>query len=273
MATTELKERDRTRIEDKYKWNIGDVYPSGDTWHSEKDRIAAALPGIRAFAGRLGSSAQVLADALDTTVGLEKELSRLYVYASMLADQDTRASGPQGMKQQMQLLFAEFSGQASYIEPEILKVGRQTIDTFLGQEPRLKIYTFYLRDIVRRAEHTLTDAEERILADAGPLAGSPSNIYGILTNADFPYPTITLANGTQKRVDHSGYGELRASAVRHDREAAMEAFFTAMGGFSRTLGTIMNSNVQRALFYSPRWKPRSTARTFPSPYTRVLLAA
>ena len=258
MAITELQERDRTHIDEKYKWNIDDVYPTLAAWQTEKDRIAAALPSIRTFAGRLGSSAGVLADALETTTNLEKELSRLYVYAGMLADQDTRASEPQGMKQQMQLLFADYSAQASYIEPELLKIGSETVDAFLAAEPRLKVYTFYLRDIVRRAPHTLTDAEEKILADAGPMAGSSGNIYGILANADFPYPTITLADGSKKRVDQSGYMELRASAAREDRNAGMSSFFTALGSFSRTLGTIMNSNVQRALFYSKSRKYAST---------------
>ena len=258
MAITELQERDRTHINEKYKWKIDDVYPTLAAWQTEKDRIAAALPSIRTFAGRLGSSATTLADALETTTNLEKELSRLYVYASMLADQDTRASEPQGMKQQMQLLFADYSAQASYIEPELLKIGSETVDAFLASEPRLKVYAFYLRDIVRRGPHTLTDAEEKLLADAGPMAGSSGNIYGILANADFPYPTITLGDGSKKRVDQSGYMELRASPVREDRDAGMSSFFTALGSFSRTLGTIMNSNIQRALFYSRSRKYAST---------------
>jgi oligoendopeptidase F len=258
MPATEIQERDRARIDEKYKWNIEEVYLSVAAWRAEKDRIAAALPTIRGFAGRLGSSADLLADALDTVTNLEKELSRLYVYASMLADQDTRESEPQGMRQEMQLLISESSAAASYIEPEVLKIGGATIDAFLAAEPRLGIHTFYLRDIVRRAPHTLSDAEEKILADAGPLANSSSNIYNILANADFPYPTITLADGHQKRVDQSGYGELRTSPVRQDRAAAMSAFFQALGGFSRTLGTIMNSNVQRALFYARSRKYGST---------------
>jgi len=258
MPTTELQERDRARIDDQYKWNLSEIYPDIPSWRAEKDRIAAALPSIRAFAGTLGSSAGALASALDTINSLEKELYRLYVYASMLADQDTRESGPQGMTQEMQLLAAEFNAQASYLEPEILKVGGKTIDGFLAAEPRLKIYAFYLQDIVRRAQHTLTDAEEKILADAGPLAVAAGNIYSILSNADFPYPTITLADGSQKRIDQSGYGELRTSTGRQDREAAMSAFFKSLGSFSRTLGTIMSSNIQRALFYSRSRKYAST---------------
>ena len=44
MATTEIQERDRTRIDEKYKWNIDEVYPSIQDWRAEKDRIAARLP-------------------------------------------------------------------------------------------------------------------------------------------------------------------------------------------------------------------------------------
>ena len=80
---------------------------------------------MRAFAGRLGSSAQTLADALETMTRLDKEIARLYVYASMLSDQDTRLSEPQGMQQEMQQLAAEFSAQASYMQPEILRLGRR----------------------------------------------------------------------------------------------------------------------------------------------------
>ena len=51
-------------------------------------------------------------------------------------------------------------------------------------------------------------------------------------------------------MDQAGYGELRTSANRKDRELAMSAFFNALGSFSRTYGTTMNSSVQKSLFYA-----------------------
>jgi oligoendopeptidase F len=244
------QERDRTKVPDKFKWNLADVYPSDAAWRAEKDRIAAELPKLRQFQGKLAASAQTLAEALDLMYHLDKELSRLYVYASMSADEDTRVSTTHGMQQEMQQLYASFGAQASFVEPEILKAGRETVDRFVAAEPRLKVYSFYLHDIVRRAPHTLTDAEEKILADAGPMAGSAGNIFGILSNADFPYPTIRLTDGKEVKVDQAGYGELRASANRDDRKQAMSTFFTSIGSFSRTFGTTMNASVQKGLFYS-----------------------
>ena len=252
------QERDRSKIADKYKWNLGDIYPSVAVWRTTKEQVTAEIPGVRAYAGRLGSAAATLADALEEASRLDKELSRLYVYASMLSDEDTRVSATQGMQQEMEQIYATFGAAAAYIEPEVLRIDAATIKGFLATESRLGNYAFYLQDIVRRAPHTLSDAEEKILADAGPLAGSASNIYGILSNADFPYPSITLSDGRTAKIDQSGYHELRASPNRADRQAVMKVFFEALGAFGRTFGTTMNANFQKAHFFAKSRKYPTT---------------
>ncbi|HZI81720.1 MAG TPA: oligoendopeptidase F [Vicinamibacterales bacterium] len=244
------QERDRTKIADTYKWNLAEVYPDAATWRVRKAAITEEIPSLRAFEGRLGRDAGSLAGALELMSRLDKEISRLYVYASMVADEDSRLSEPQGMQQEMQNLYASFGAQASFVEPELLRVGAATIEGFLAAEPRLAPFAFLLRDVVRRAAHTLSDAEEKLLADASPLASSATNIYTILSNADFPYPTVAISSGESVKVDQAGYTALRASANRDDRRTAMSTFFGALGNFSRTFGTTVNSSVQKALFYS-----------------------
>jgi oligoendopeptidase F len=243
------QERDRAKIADRFKWNLADIYSSDAAWRTAKDQQAAELPRLRDYQGKLGSSAQTLADALELSSRLDKELSRLYVYASMLSDLDTRQSGPQGMQQEMQQLYANFGAAAAYVEPEVLKIGAAKIEQFIAAEPRLKIYAFYLHDIVRRAPHTLSDSEEKILADAGPLGGSASNIYNILANADFPYPRVKFSD-REIKVDQANYGAMRTSPNRDDRKLAMSSFFAALGTFRRTFGTTMNSEVQKVRFYA-----------------------
>ena len=244
------QERDRAKIAAAYKWNLADVYPDAAAWRARKEALAAEIPSVRGFEGRLGQAAGTLAEALELVSRLDKELSRLYVYASMVADEDSRLSEPQGMQQEMQNLYATFGAQAAFVEPELLRLGAAAIEGFLDGEPRLAPFAFLLRDVLRRAAHTLSDAEEKLLADASPLASSATNIYTILSNADFPYPTMTTSAGESVKVDQAGYTALRASANRDDRKAAMSTFFGALGSFSRTFGTTINSSVQKALFYS-----------------------
>jgi oligoendopeptidase F len=271
------QERPRSEVPARYTWNLADIYPSMEAWRAAREKVAAQIPSLAEFRGRLDSSPGTLADALDRLYLLDKELSRVYVYASMLADQDTRDATHEGMRQEMVQLAAQFGAQASYVEPEILRFEQGTVETFLASEPRLKVYEFYLRDVARRAPHTLSDAEEKILADAAPLAGSPSGIYNILANADFPYPTVSLSDGTSVVVNQANYNAYRANANRQDRQKVMSAFFEALGRFSRTFGTTMNASIQKALFFSKARKyPSSLAATLDGPnipisvYTRLV---
>jgi oligoendopeptidase F len=260
------QERDRTKLADKYKWNLTDLYPSDAAWRTAKDKVAAELPKLATFKGQLASTAATLADALQTMSAYDKDLSRLYSYAMLLADQDTRDSQHEGMKQEMVQLYARFSAEASYIEPEILRFPAGTAAKFIAAEPRLKVYEFYLKDIERRAAHTLSEPEEKLLAEVAPLAGSPSNAYGIIANADLPYPTVTLSDGKSVKLDQAAFNDLRALPNRADREKVMSAFFKALGGFGRTFGTTLNGEVQKVAFLSK-------ARKYPSALAWALDAA
>lgn len=257
LATVHAQERERDQMPEQYTWNLADIYPSEAAWRTAKDSLARDASRIDQFKGRLGSSAKTLADALDTWFSLDKELSRLYVYSSLLADQDTRDAHNQGLRSEMQQLGSDLAAKGAYLEPEILRLPKGTIEKFAATEPRLKPYRFYLDDIARRAPHTLSEPEEKLLAGLGPLAGSPSNTYGILSNADFPYPTVTLSDGKQVVVNQANFTAYRGVTNRADREKVMSAFFTALGRFGRTYGSTMNGEVQKVGYFAK-------ARNYPS---------
>src|SRR5215467_3541978 len=93
----EPQERDRSKIPDEHKWDLTAIYASDEAWRSAKAKLASELAKLRAFQGKLGNSASTLAEALELQSDLDKELTRLFVYASMCSDQDTRISLYQGM--------------------------------------------------------------------------------------------------------------------------------------------------------------------------------
>jgi oligoendopeptidase F len=276
-VTAGAQSRDRAQTPDKYKWNLAEIYPSDAAWRTAKAKLAADLPMLRQFQGKLASSASTLADALQKQADFNKELSREYVYASMLADQDTRDAAHEGMRQEMNQLAAAYGAESSFFEPELLKAGHEKVKALVASEPRLKVFSFYLDDVFRRAAHTLTDGEEKLLADAGPLAGSPSDVFNILSNADFPYPTVTLSDGKSVKLDQAAFGALRALPNRADREKVMSSFFGALGSFGRTYGTSMNGEVQKVWFFAKARKyPSALASQLDGPnipasvYTRLV---
>lgn len=240
---------DRAKIDDKYKWNLADLYASDAAWGVAKDKLQPEFAKIAAFRGQLTSPGQ-LADALDTANRIAKELQKIYLYASLSSDQDTRVSKYQGMQQEMQQIGSKFGETIAFLEPEILKLGKATIDQWAGQEPRLKIYAHYLNDIQRRAAHTLSAKEERLLAASSLATGASASVYNILSNADFPYPTVTLSDGKTVRLDSSAFSLYRGVPDRADRQKVMSAFFGALGQYKATFGATLNGQVQTNEFYA-----------------------
>jgi oligoendopeptidase F len=271
------QERDRAKIPDKYKWNLGDVYPSEDAWRAAKEKVVTEIPGLKDFRGALGTSASRLADALDLLSRLNKELARAYVYASMLSDQDTRVSKHQGMQQEMIQIGAQLGAEAAFIEPEILKADRATIEKFVAGEPRLQPYRLYLDDIQRRRAHTKSDGEEKLLASAAVMTSGPSNIYSVFSDADFAYPSVTLSDGKTVKLDSSAFSVYRTLPNREDRQKVMSAFFGALGNFRGTFGATLNSQIQSDIFVArARDYPTSLEAALDSPniptsvYTRLV---
>jgi oligoendopeptidase F len=251
------QERDRNKIPEQYKWDLTHIYPSDGAWRKEKERVVAKFPAIENYKGKLGSSAKSLLGCLDLVTNLSKELSRLLSYASMSSDQDTRDSKYLGMVQEMTQIYSDFSARASFIEPEILKMSRSTIDGFLAEEQGLIIYRQYLDDILRRKDHTGTEAEEKIIADASLMSDAPGAIYNIFSNADFPDPEVTLSDGKTVKLDKAAFSLLRASVNREDRRKVFSAFFGRIHDYRRTFGTQLNAEVKKNIFYKKARKYES----------------
>ena len=111
----QTQEHERNKIPDQYKWDLTAIYPSDQAWRAEKEKLAAELPKLKEFQGTLASSPSRLADSLETQSRMEKELTRLFVYASMNSDQDTRVSAYQGMQQEMIQLASTMGAEAAFI--------------------------------------------------------------------------------------------------------------------------------------------------------------
>jgi oligoendopeptidase F len=252
------QERDRAKIPDQYKWDLTPLYPSEQAWRAAKDKLAAEIPKLAAFKGSLGTSAGRLADALEFSSHINQELSRLYTYVSLLSDQDTRVARNQGFVQEMVQLAARAGEAGAYLEPEILKIDKAALDRFITEEPRLKVFAFYLQDIQRRRAHTLSDAEERLLASSSVIANSPSATYGIFSDADFPSPTVTLSDGKSVKLDSSAFNLYRALPNRDDRQKVMSTFFGELGKFHGTFGSTLNGQVQGDAFYAGARRYAST---------------
>jgi oligoendopeptidase F len=241
---------ERTQVPDRYKWNLTDLYATDAAWKEAKDKFAPQVTSIEQFKGKLGQSPSQLADALDRLFTLQREFLKLYVYASMSSDQDTRVSTYQALQQEISKVGADLSSAVAFFEPEVLSLGQEKVNSFIAAEPRLAVYKKYLGDILRRGPHTGTEGEESIIAAASLLGQGPSDARTIFANADFPAEKVTLSDGSTPTLDQPTFGRLRTLPNREDRKKVFATYFNSLGKYRATFGALLNAQVQRDIFYA-----------------------
>jgi oligoendopeptidase F len=239
---------ERSETAEQYTWNLAELYPDAAAWEAARVSLGTDIPQLGQWQGKLGESAATLLAALSNRENLALRVDRLSSYASQLSDQDTRVSRHMEMQQQADQVYTEFQTAGAYFRPEVLQVGRAKIEQFLAQEPKLGQYRMMLDDILRAAPHTLSPAEEKLVARAGAMATTGRNVHSVFTNADLPYPEITLSSGEKVRLDAAAYSRYRASPVKADRDAVFQAFWGRYGEFTRTLATTLDAHVRTHVF-------------------------
>jgi len=239
---------ERSEIADKYKWDLRSLYADEAAWVAARQSLDNEIPGLGRWQGRLGESSATLLAALTDWENVTRQADRCFSYAMQLSDQDTRVARNQQMQQQATEVYTDLQTATAFMRPEILAVGRPTIERFLAEEPRLAQYRMYLDDILRAAPHTLSPAEEKIVARAGAMAQTGRTVHSVFSNADLPFPEVTLSTGEKVRLDAAAYTKYRASPVKADRDAVFAAFWARYGEFTRTLATTLDAHVRTHVF-------------------------
>lgn len=241
---------ERDAIEAKYKWDNTVVFADLDAWVAAKDALAKKIELIDDNKGKLNESAENLYSTLSVYIDCLKDYYLTYDYAFRVADEDLRISKNQEYVQQMDNIGTKFSEASSFIRPEILKIDPAAVEKFYAEKPELKGYSFFIEDIQRLREHTLTQEQEQILATAGMITGNPSNVYNIFNNAEQPNPKVTLADGTEVELSSSGFVKYRTDPNRENRAKVFEAVFNGYGKYQNTIGANLAGKVSGDWFYA-----------------------
>jgi len=244
LAACALAVEQETTPDLMYTWDLTEIYPSVDAWDDARRQVLADLEKIEARRGSLGGSASSLYDTLSLISATMKDAYRVYAYSSLAGDEDLRRTDTQERNQLGDILFARFSQATAWVQPEILAVGKEVIDTYVQGEPRLERFAFQLDDTLRSAPHTLGEEAEQTLAYLAQSFGAPNNIYTLVANSDIPWPTVTLSDGSEHRIDSAGYARGRTSENRDDRKQVFDTFWSKWLEYRNSVGSILNSHLQ-----------------------------
>lgn len=241
---------ERSEIAPEDKWAIEDLYPSDEAWEAELKKLAEDQDALAAFAGKLGSSAETLYAYLHLSEEVNVRASRLGNYCMRKADEDTRNTTYQAMSGRFMSVAVALGAACSFDTPEIMGISDETLEGFYAACPDLNRYRRFLTDLRRRKAHTLSAAEEKLLAAAGEMAQAPDTIFGAMGDADLKFPDAVDAEGKKHPLTQGTFVMLEMSPDRVLRKSAYENLYGTLANFKNTSAAILNAQNKQLKFFS-----------------------
>ena len=251
----------RNQIEDKYKWDLTPMFASDEKWQEEFDALSAKLPMLDEYAGKLDCEENILA-CLKLSDELSASYGELYVYAYQRRDEDAGVAKYCAMCDKVDALGVKFGEKSAYITPELTALDGEFL-LALSRKEEFADYDYQLCEIVRRKQHTLSAAEEKLLAGVGLFSDGFHDAFNMFDSLDVKFRPVRDEDGRRVEMSHGVYSKLLASSDRKVRKAAFNSMFAAYGDMLHTVGQLYAGNVKKDWFFA-------RARKYPDCLTRAM---
>ena len=209
--------KSRQDIPKQYKWDIEHMFPDESAIETHISEIEDGAERFTLFRGRLSSSASNLLEAFRARDAVWQKLEKIFVYAHMKRDENNTVSKYQAMTDKCRSLAAKVSAAMSFFTPELSNMPETLIKKYLGEEPGLNTYAFFISDTLREKKHVLSKAEENVIANFSEVTGALGDIFTMLNNADMKFDNIKDENGNDVELTHGNYINLMKSKERKVR--------------------------------------------------------
>ena len=234
----------RNEINEKDTWDLSTIFETDQKWEEELALLTEDTKESASLEGHLLDSAESLFNITERYLDLSRRLEKLYVYAHMKNDQDTRVAKYQEYYAKAMTLYSQLDQVFSFYEPEFMAITEEQYQNFLAEEPKLQPYKHFFDKLLQNKEHVLSQREEELLAGAGEIFGAASETFAILDNADIVFPFVKDEDGNEVQLSHGVYMRLVESKNREVRRGAYEALYSTYEQYQHTYAKTLQTNVK-----------------------------
>ena len=251
--------KQRNEIEEKYTWDLTTIFPTDEAFEAELAQVSEEVKKAAGLAGHLLDSADSLLTTTEIQLDLMRRIEKLYSYAHMKNDQDTRVAKYQEYQAKGMTLYSDFGQSFAFYEPEFMAITEEQYQAFLAEQPALQLYQHYFDKLLKKKAHILTQREEELLAGAGEIFGAAGETFSILDNADIVFPMVHDDDGNEVQLSHGNYITLVESKNREVRKEAYEALYSVYEQYQHTYAKTLQTNV-KVHNYNAKVRKFSSAR-------------
>ena len=244
----DFSQTERKDIPVEYTWKIDDLYANDDAWRADKDAVVALIAKVDDMQKSWTASSANMIAMLDLITEINIKSGVLYGYSSHQGAADIGDVKFQKMEGELQSIFVNFGAKLSFINPDVLALGKEKFEQYLKEEPKLKPYSFMLEDILRSKDHILPEDQQKIVSMTGLFSGVPSKTANMLNDMEIPPAEVTLQNGTKVALNYANYVKYRADKNASDRSLVMREFWKHQKTYENTFAILQDGSVKNHFF-------------------------
>lgn len=256
--------KNRNQIPKEYKWDLS-LMLDIEKLDEYINEINMYIQKLSEMENHILDNSETLLEFLNINKELDLLSTKLYLYAHLDCDTNTKDSNRQALKMKVMKIFETMESKLSFVTPELMSKDLKYVYSILEEKEDLKKYAFYFEELYREKEHILSKEEEKLLSLTSPLLRTAKNTYYNLCNADSKFDKVKNDKGEKIDLTESNYISLMNSNDRKVRKNVFKKYYKFYQEHKNTIGSLYASKVKEDFFVS-------TARNYKSPIEMSLYA-
>lgn len=239
----------REGIKKEDTWDLEKMIKDMEEFDQESQKAKTLIDEIFSMKGHLLDDSTSLKLYLIKSEEYSRLASKLYVYANMFCDTDTKDAKKQSLKMKAENLLQKGNELLSFTTPELLKGEFSTILDYLTKEDMLK-YRHHFEEMFRFKPYILSEREEEIISLAQNTFGTGEDAFYNLDNADSKFGTVLNENNEKIELTHSNYAKFLLSPTERVRRDAFNTYYTFFCDHKNTFASTLKGNIKENFFSS-----------------------
>ena len=236
--------RDRKDIDEKYTWDLDVIYSSIEDFNEDYELVLSKINILKKYENTMMDNSDNFYNTIKLSFEIERLLDKLYCYANLSFDLDTSNNDKQELCERVSNLRSNYSEVSYFIVPMILKYDYNVIEKYMEENNSIRDYEVSIKEIYRYKEHTLSDAEEKLLSSIGKIVGNCYDTYELLKDCDMSFGKIKDEEGKNVELNNSNYSLYIESKYRKVRKSAFKTLYKEYKKYTNTFASLISSNMK-----------------------------
>ncbi|KSU85920.1 oligoendopeptidase F [Fictibacillus enclensis] len=233
----------RKEVPVQEKWNLNDIYPSLPEWEKDFETVKEQAQELKNYDGNI-NSAKSLLEFLTKQESLSLMFNKVYVYAMLSVDVDTRDSQAQSLLDRAKHAGVKISSATSFFMPFLLSLDEEQLKAYIAEEEGLRYFEEDLFDSFRYKSHILSKEQEQVVSRLGEALSSPSGTFNMINNADIQFGEVTKPDGEKVELTRGMYSKLIEDEDRNVRKEAYKAYYKPYLSLKNTIASTLSAAIK-----------------------------